>query len=192
MPKDILDKIFEASVNDRKSVQEMSMKLCKESGKVAQAVLSCTNAPGCGYKNLTIDDAIEEAVDCIISSGALIARLSEDKVNRKKVDAIFRKKLKKWVEKSKRTIIRDGNLLRHYSPEELLGKYIRFADSSTGGKEKLAKITYVHRWYDGISHLDVQMACNPDWGNTVYPKSVTEILPRKPKPKPGKSIRDMA
>jgi NTP pyrophosphatase (non-canonical NTP hydrolase) len=78
---------------DGKTKVQRALKLCEETGEVAAAILSETNAPGCEYKKLDINDVKEEIADVIILAGSLIADygFSDDEINQQII-----KKCEKW------------------------------------------------------------------------------------------------
>ncbi len=91
--KDILSTIEELTELDVKTLTERALKLNEEAGEVGGAVLSYTNASGCGYKDMGKDDVIEECADVFIVLRSLLCQVEatddefEDKI---------RLKLKKW------------------------------------------------------------------------------------------------
>ncbi len=84
---------------DKKNILERTLKLSEESGEVAQAVLSYTNACGCGYKSKTNKDVIEECIDVIIVASSIICQSSNEDMNLCEVEKIYKSKLCKWKEK---------------------------------------------------------------------------------------------
>lgn len=68
-------------------------------GEVAQAVLSYSNACGCGYKNKSKEDVVEECLDVIIVASAIISQSYDDIIDLEHVKNIYSKKLDKWKEK---------------------------------------------------------------------------------------------
>ncbi|POF31133.1 MazG-like family protein [Roseibium marinum] len=66
--------IFELTQKDPKTLQERALKLAEEAGELAQAVLSVTGAPGSGYKNHSLADVREEAVDAAIVALSILAQ----------------------------------------------------------------------------------------------------------------------
>lgn len=99
---DTFKKIFEASVSDKKTLEQKALKLAEETGEVAQAILSYCSAHACGYKNKTKEDAIEELIDCIITAGSVIYHIEDGKVDEKRFCRIVDTKLKKWIKNSNR------------------------------------------------------------------------------------------
>ena len=73
-----MDRIFDLSAQDPKTLQERALKLCEEAGELAQAVLSATHAPGSAYKGLGLEDVREEAADAAIVALSILAQTCED------------------------------------------------------------------------------------------------------------------
>ena len=84
---------------DKKTLLERTLKLSEETGEVAQAVLSYSNACGCGYKNKSKEDLLEECIDVIIVASSIISQSYDNDVDIEKVKSIYNKKLAKWKEK---------------------------------------------------------------------------------------------
>lgn len=99
--KNTMQKIFEASVHDPKTLEQKALKLAEECGEVAQAVLSYCKVPGCASKGKTREDVIEETWDVIITAASLLHQIDNGKVDEKYSVAIRDKKLQKWVNKYK-------------------------------------------------------------------------------------------
>lgn len=97
----LLKGIFEASELDTKSLTQKALKLSEETGEVAQAVLSYTEAPGCAAKNKTKEDVIEECVDCVITATSIIYQVQNGEVNEEELLNEFNRKLRKWISKFK-------------------------------------------------------------------------------------------
>ena len=68
----IIDQITATTHKDGKSLVQRALKLCEETGELAGAVLSETSAPGCGYKNKTSEDVLEEGCDVVIVAFSLL------------------------------------------------------------------------------------------------------------------------
>lgn len=81
---------------ERKSLTEMGLKLSEETGEVSEAILSMTNACGCGYKGKTKEDVIEECCDVIIMATSIIGRLDGDIYDMEKM---ISNKIIKWKNK---------------------------------------------------------------------------------------------
>ncbi|MCR8744074.1 MazG-like family protein [Romboutsia lituseburensis] len=94
-----LDEIEKLTVLDSKTLVERTLKLSEEVGEVSQAVLSYTNACGCGYKNKSKEDIIEECLDVIIVASAIISQTYNNKIDEEKVIQIYKSKLSKWKSK---------------------------------------------------------------------------------------------
>lgn len=92
--------IFELTRKDPKTLQERTLKLAEEAGELAQAVLSATGAPGSGYKNHSLADVREEAVDAAIVALSVLAQASS---SREEFDAemkrLMAQKCAKWQAK---------------------------------------------------------------------------------------------
>ena len=84
---------------DKKTLVERALKLSEEVGEVAQAVLSYSNACGCGYKNKSKEDVVEECLDVIIVASAIISQSYDNDVDMEYVKNTYRNKLNKWKEK---------------------------------------------------------------------------------------------
>ena len=92
---------------DKKTLLERTLKLSEEVGEVAQAMLSYSNACGCGYKNKSKEDLVEEPVaeettapeDVIIVASSIISQSYDNDVDMETVKSIYDKKLSKWKEK---------------------------------------------------------------------------------------------
>ncbi|MGL5757046.1 MAG: MazG-like family protein [Paraclostridium sp.] len=91
--------IEKLTVIDKKTLVERTLKLSEEVGEVAQAVLSYSDACGCGYKNKTKEDVVEECLDVIIVASAIIAQSYDNDIDIESVKEIYSKKLSKWKEK---------------------------------------------------------------------------------------------
>ena len=84
---------------DKKTLLERTLKLSEETGEVAQAVLSYSKACGCGYKNKSKEDLLEECIDVIIVASSIISQSYDNDVDIENVKRIYNKKLVKWKEK---------------------------------------------------------------------------------------------
>jgi NTP pyrophosphatase (non-canonical NTP hydrolase) len=90
----LFDKIQDLSLNhEMKSIEQICLKLCEESGECAQAVLSYNDAFGCSYKKLTAEDVKEEAADTILAALSIIYRLNADT---NEIFDLLAKKADKW------------------------------------------------------------------------------------------------
>ena len=95
-----MHEIYDLTKADPKSLQERALKLCEEAGELAQAVLSVTKAPGSAYKNHSLEDVREEAVDAAIVSLSLLAHASDSRVDfEAELDRLMTLKCAKWSEK---------------------------------------------------------------------------------------------
>ena len=89
----IIKTLKSLSAKEKKTLIQRALKMTEETGEVAEAVLSYTDSPGCGYKQKTREDVMEECVDVIIMATSIIANLEfkdED------VASTFVKKMTKW------------------------------------------------------------------------------------------------
>ena len=91
-----LDEIFRLADLDQKDLTQKALKLCEEAGEVAQAVLSYTKAPVCGYKNKNQGDVLEELSDVIIVALSIARKLEFSKED---IDTVIENKLAKWEKK---------------------------------------------------------------------------------------------
>ena len=92
--------IYELTEADPKPLQERALKLSEEAGELAQAVLSVTKAPGSAYKNHSIADVREEAVDAAIVALSLLAHTSESREEFEiELKRLMSEKCAKWSEK---------------------------------------------------------------------------------------------
>jgi len=92
--------IFELTQQDPKSLQERALKLAEEAGELAQAVLSVTKAPGSAYKNHSLADVREEAVDAAIVALSVLAQASSGKEEfEAELNRLMAEKCAKWREK---------------------------------------------------------------------------------------------
>lgn len=92
-----LSNIKELSLDNKKSLEQIALKLTEETGEVAQALLSNVGASGSEYKNLNSDDVKEECVDVIMVALSLFYKLGgEDQ----ELQSVFEDKVQKWKEKT--------------------------------------------------------------------------------------------
>ncbi len=90
--------IKQLSIENKKSLEQIALKLSEETGEVSQALLSYLKANGSEYKALEADDVREECVDVVIVALSLFYKLNgEDS----EFEKMFDKKVEKWKEKSK-------------------------------------------------------------------------------------------
>lgn len=87
----------ELSGLNKKTVQEIMIKLSEESGELAQALLSYLNVNGSEYKELGLDDVKEEAIDVIIVALSLFYKVGGSD---KELKTTLNSKINKWQEKS--------------------------------------------------------------------------------------------
>ncbi|MDK2562436.1 MazG-like family protein [Romboutsia sedimentorum] len=93
------EEIQKLTLIDKKSLLERALKLSEEVGEVSEAVLSYSNSSGCGYKNKSKEDVIEECLDVIIVASSMISQSCDNNINLEEVQAIYKKKLDKWKSK---------------------------------------------------------------------------------------------
>lgn len=93
-----LQEIRDLSKKEKKSLEQMALKLSEETGEVCQALLSCLNASGCEYKDKNSQDVKEECVDVIIVALSLFYKLEGSNEEMKETVTT---KIAKWKEKSK-------------------------------------------------------------------------------------------
>ena len=91
-----LDEIFRLADLDKKDLTQKALKLCEEAGEVAQAVLSYTKAPVCGYKNKNQGDILEEVSDVIIVALSIARKLE---LSKEDINTVIENKLAKWEKK---------------------------------------------------------------------------------------------
>ncbi len=89
-------RLKELSRKEPKTIIEKALKLTEETGEVAEAVLSFCKVSGCGYKNKTAEDVVEECLDTIIMASSIIAVLG---VSDRDVLRMMNTKLNKWESK---------------------------------------------------------------------------------------------
>lgn len=93
------EEIQELTSIDKKTIEQRTLKLAEEIGELSQAILSQTNACGCGYKNKSKQDITEECLDVIIVASSIISQNYNNEVDIGIVKDIYNKKLTKWKEK---------------------------------------------------------------------------------------------
>lgn len=84
------------SALEKKTLEQMGLKLSEESGEVSQAILSYVKASGNAYKELGLNDVKEECVDVMLIAFALFFTLSDSE---EELTALMTKKMGKWKEK---------------------------------------------------------------------------------------------
>lgn len=97
---ELLNEIKQMSIKNRKSLEQIGLKLSEETGECSQALLSYLNADGCGYKDLDLDDVKEECVDVIMVALSLFYKLNGNDIELKD---LLKVKTNKWEEKTKDT-----------------------------------------------------------------------------------------
>ncbi|MCV9950632.1 MazG-like family protein [Paenibacillus polymyxa] len=89
----ILKKIQYLSTQEKKTLEQMVLKLSEEVGETSQAMLSYMNANGSEYKQLNISDVKEECADVILVALSLFYKLSN---NEGELQEFLSKKVDKW------------------------------------------------------------------------------------------------
>ncbi len=89
----ILKKIQYLSTQEKKTLEQMVLKLSEEVGETSQAMLSYMNANGSEYKQLNISDVKEECADVILVALSLFYKLSSDE---EELQQFLSKKVDKW------------------------------------------------------------------------------------------------
>ncbi|PNQ81336.1 MULTISPECIES: MazG-like family protein [Paenibacillus] len=89
----LLKKIQYLSTQEKKTLEQMVLKLSEEVGETSQAMLSYVNASGSEYKQLSISDVKEECADVILVALSLFYKLSS---NEEELQEFLNKKVNKW------------------------------------------------------------------------------------------------
>ncbi|MCM2676317.1 MazG-like family protein [Alkalicoccobacillus plakortidis] len=76
--EELLTRIKELSAKEKKTLEQMVLKLSEEVGETSQALLSYKGAPGSEYKKLGKADVEEECVDVMIVALSLFYKLNQD------------------------------------------------------------------------------------------------------------------
>ena len=92
-----MKEIKELSLIEKKSLEQMGLKLSEEVGECSQALLSYLKASGSEYKELGIQDVKEECVDVIMVASSIFYKLGAEE---SELDELMDKKIKKWKEKT--------------------------------------------------------------------------------------------
>lgn len=96
------ERMIALSVSDRKAPVEKALKCAEETGELAQAVLSVSDAHACAYKGYEKDDVVKEAADVVQCAISVVAKLYEKEgFPREKFEAVFEEKLERWEAKQK-------------------------------------------------------------------------------------------
>lgn len=88
-----LQKFLELAKTNKKSIEQITIKLQEETGEVSSAVLSALGAFGSEYKNENLNDVKEELIDVIMIACSLLVKLE---ASEKEVQDIFKDKVQKW------------------------------------------------------------------------------------------------
>jgi NTP pyrophosphatase (non-canonical NTP hydrolase) len=92
-----MKEIKELSMVEKKSFEQMGLKLSEEVGEVSQALLSYLQASGSEYKELNAEDVKEECVDVILVALSLFYKLGAEETD---LNELMNKKVNKWKEKT--------------------------------------------------------------------------------------------
>lgn len=95
----MFDRILNLMKSENKSILELALKLSEESGEVAQAILSLEKASGSVYKDIGVEEALEECVDTVLVSYVLFEKLKEKYESDSDFETVLNKKVNKWVSK---------------------------------------------------------------------------------------------
>jgi len=93
-----MEKVYDLSIENEKSLEQIALKMSEEVGEVSQALLSHLKASGSEYKELDASDVIEECVDVMIVAYSLIYKLDGSDED---IEKLMRKKVNKWEGKVK-------------------------------------------------------------------------------------------
>lgn len=135
-----LEKIKTLSLDNKKSLEQIALKLSEETGEVAQALLSATNASGSGYKTQGYDDVKEECIDVIMvalslfyKSGGTDEELSET----------MNLKVDKWQRKTRIDTLNKTIKMLNFNLENVCEKntfiYLDVEEMLAKSKEELKK-----------------------------------------------------
>lgn len=89
----MLKKIEELSFLNKKTPEQIGLKLSEETGEVTQALLSATNATGSAYKKEGVEDVKEECVDVIMVALSLFFKMGGSK---EEFEETLKTKTTKW------------------------------------------------------------------------------------------------
>lgn len=92
-----LKSIESLSLSNKKSLEQIVLKLSEETGELAQALLSYRSASGSEYKNLGSEDVKEECVDVVIVALSMFYKMGGTD---EEFAQIFDKKVQKWQDKT--------------------------------------------------------------------------------------------
>jgi NTP pyrophosphatase (non-canonical NTP hydrolase) len=82
---------------EKKSLEQMGLKLSEEVGELSQALLSYLGASGSEYKELGLQDVKEECADVILVALSLVYKLGSDDTE---LIELMNKKVEKWKDKT--------------------------------------------------------------------------------------------
>lgn len=92
-----LTKIRELSIANKKSLEQIGLKLSEETGEVSQALLSYIGANGSEYKKLGSEDVKEECIDVVMVALSLFYKIGGTD---EELSSVINKKTEKWEELS--------------------------------------------------------------------------------------------
>lgn len=95
---DLISRHKEVNTLEKKTMIEKALKLSEETGEVAEAVCSYMDVAGCGYKNKTEADVVEESLDVVIMALSIAFSTS---MSDREIRDIMLKKIDKWESKIK-------------------------------------------------------------------------------------------
>lgn len=95
--KEIIQRIYQLQVGERKNLVELGLKLAEEQGELAEAILCSQKAPGCAYKGLADGKVLEEGADVLLVTLTILFKAGYTPED---VAAELERKIRKWSEKS--------------------------------------------------------------------------------------------
>jgi len=93
----LLEEIQSLSIINKKTLEQICLKLSEETGECSQALLSYLKADGSEYKQLNSHNVKEECVDAILVALSLFYKLEGDQDELKDIMNV---KIDKWKEKT--------------------------------------------------------------------------------------------
>lgn len=142
-----LTKIRELSIANKKSLEQIGLKLSEETGEASQALLSYVGANGSGYKELGSQDVKEECVDVVMVALSLFYKLGGTD---KELSSVMNKKTEKWEEKSDIDELND-------LVNNCVGKKFYYTVAGEGGNYRIATCVSVSVNYakgDRVKDID--------------------------------------
>lgn len=140
-------KIRELSIANKKSLEQIGLKLSEETGEVSQALLSYIGANGSGYKNLGSQDVKEECIDVVMVALSLFYKLGGTD---EELSSVMGKKTEKWEEKSDIDELND-------LVNNCVGKKFYYTVAGEGGNYRIATCVSVSVNYakgDRVKDID--------------------------------------